>query len=195
MHGHLLLTLSRPLVTYNQTMPLNLWHDVPRGVTKTLNAIVEIPMGSRVKYELDKKTGMIKYDRVLYSPMHYPANYGFVPQTLWEDGDPLDVLILGADELIPGCLIEVRPIGVLDMVDGGDGDAKVLAVPCGDPRWNNTNDIADIESHILEEIKHFFKVYKDLQNKEVFVGEWRDRAEAEKDIERAFVMYDEKYKK
>lgn len=175
-------------------MPLNLWHDVPRGNAEALNAIIEIPMGSRVKYELDKKTGMIKYDRVLYSPMHYPANYGFVPQTLWDDGDPLDVLVLGADELIPGCLIEVRPIGVLDMVDGGDGDAKILAVPCGDPRWNNTNDISHVEAHILEEIKHFFKVYKDLQNKEVFVGEWRDRAEAVKDIDKSFVMYDEKMK-
>lgn len=176
-------------------MPLNLWHDVPRGDVGALNAIIEIPMGSRVKYELDKKTGMIKYDRVLYSPMHYPANYGFVPQSLWDDGDPLDVLVLGADELIPGCLIEVRPIGVLDMIDGGDGDAKILAVPAGDPRWNNTSDIADVESHILEEIKHFFKVYKDLQNKEVFVGEWRDRIEAEKDIEKSFVMYDEKMSK
>jgi inorganic pyrophosphatase len=172
-------------------MPLNLWHDVPRGNTQTLNAIIEIPMGSRVKYELDKKTGIIKYDRVLYSPMHYPANYGFVPQTLWDDGDPLDVLVLGAEELVPGCLIEVRPIGVLDMVDGGDGDAKILAVPCGDPRWNNTSDISNVEAHILEEIKHFFKVYKDLQNKEVFVGEWRDRTEADKDIEKSFVLYDE----
>ncbi|HXK37838.1 MAG TPA: inorganic diphosphatase [Candidatus Paceibacterota bacterium] len=172
-------------------MPLNLWHDVPRGTTQALNAIIEIPMGSRVKYELDKKTGIIKYDRVLYSPMHYPANYGFVPQTLWDDGDPLDVLVLGAEELVPGCLIEVRPIGVLDMVDGGDGDAKILAVPCNDPRWNNTNDISNVEAHILEEIKHFFKVYKTLQNKEVFVGEWRDRVEADKDIEKSFVLYDE----
>jgi inorganic pyrophosphatase len=176
-------------------MPLNLWHDVSRGNAKSLNAIIEIPMGSRVKYELDKKTGMIKYDRVLYSPMHYPTNYGFVPQTLWDDGDPLDVLVLGADELIPGCLIEVRPIGVLDMIDGGDGDAKILAVPSNDPRWNNTTDISGVESHILEEIKHFFKVYKDLQFKEVFVGEWRDYAEAEKDIEKSFVLYDEKFNK
>ncbi len=176
-------------------MPLNLWHDIPRGTAENLNVIIEIPMGSRVKYELDKSTGLIKYDRVLYSPMHYPANYGFAPQTLWDDGDPLDVLVLGADELIPGCLIEVRPIGVLDMIDGGDGDAKVLAVPSHDPRWNNTKNIDDVESHILEEIKHFFKVYKDLQNKQVFVGEWRDRQEATKDIEKSFELYEGKYKK
>ena len=108
---------------------MNLWHDIPYGDKDGLNVIVEIPMLSRVKYELDKDTGLIKYDRVLYSPMHYPANYGFVPQTLWDDGDPLDVLVLGAEPLVPGCLVEARPIGVLDMIDGGEGDAKLLAVP------------------------------------------------------------------
>ena len=174
-------------------MPLNLWHDIDRGNHEVLNVIIEIPTGSRVKYELDKKTGMIKYDRVLYSPMHYPANYGFVPRTLWDDGDPLDVLVLGADPLIPGCLLEARPIGVLDMVDSGDGDAKILAVPNGDPRWNNTTCLEDVEDHILEEIKHFFKVYKDLQHKAVNVGEWRDCSEAKKDIERSFNLYDAEY--
>lgn len=173
----------------------NLWHDIPRGNTELLNVIIEIPMGSRVKYELDKKTGMIKYDRVLYSPMHYPANYGFAPQTLWEDGDPLDVLVLGAEPLIPGCLIEARPIGVLDMVDGGFGDAKVLAVPAEDPRWQDTRDIGDVESHVLEEIRHFFRVYKDLQNKTVEVGAWRDIEEAKRDVTKSFAYYDEKYTK
>ncbi len=174
---------------------MNLWHDIPHGEKDAINVIVEIPMLSRVKYELDKDTGLIKYDRVLYSPMHYPANYGFVPQTLWEDGDPLDVLVLGAEPLVPGCLVEARPIGVLDMVDGGEGDAKVLAVPVADPRWKNTKDIADLEPHFLEEIKHFFTVYKDLQKKKVEVGEWRNRESAEKDVLRSFELYSEKYGK
>lgn len=169
---------------------MNLWHDVPRGEKEELTVIIEIPMGSRVKYELDKETGLIKYDRVLYSPMHYPANYGFVPQTLWDDGDPLDVLVLGQEALVPGCLIDVRPIGVLDMVDGDEGDAKVLAVPCADPRWKETKDIGDLEPHVLEEIRHFFHVYKDLQKKKVEVGEWKGRAEAILVVEKSFNLYD-----
>ena len=154
-----------------------------------MNVIIEIPMGSRVKYELDKDTGLIKFDRVLYSPMHYPANYGFVPQTLWDDGDPLDVLVLGYEPLVPGCLVEVRPIGVLDMIDGGDGDAKVLAVPVSDPRYKEVKDITDVEPHTLLEIKHFFTVYKDLQKKKVEVGEWRNSAEAKKDFAKSVELY------
>lgn len=172
---------------------MNLWHDIEHGDKEKLNVIIEIPMLSRVKYELDKDTGLIKYDRVLYSPMHYPANYGFVPQTLWDDGDPLDVLVLGAEPLIPGCLVEARPIGVLDMIDGGEGDAKVLAVPISDPRWKNTNDIGDLEPHILDEIKHFFTVYKDLQMKKVEVGTWRDANSAKDDVEKSIAQYKEKY--
>lgn len=168
---------------------MNLWHDIPYGNKDVLNVIIEIPMLSRVKYELDKDTGLIKYDRVLYSPMHYPANYGFVPQTLWDDGDPLDVLVLGAEPLVPGCLVEARPIGVLDMVDGGEGDAKVLAVPAADPRWKNTKDISDLEPHALEEIKHFFTVYKDLQKKKVEVGEWRDAISAKADVIKSIESY------
>lgn len=158
-----------------------------------MNVIIEIPMLSRVKYELDKDTGLIKYDRVLYSPMHYPANYGFVPQTLWDDGDPLDVLVLGAEPLVPGCLVEARPIGVLDMIDGGEGDAKVLAVPAADPRFKNTKDLSDLEPHILDEIKHFFTVYKDLQQKKVEVGEWRDASAAKIDVQKSIAQYQKKY--
>lgn len=169
---------------------MNLWHDVPHGTAEELNVIIEIPSGSRVKYEVDKDTGLIMYDRVLYSPMHYPANYGFVPQTLWEDGDPLDVLVLGAEPLVPGCLVKVRPIGVLDMIDGGEGDAKVLAVPVADPRMKNMKDISDVEPHILDEIQHFFKVYKDLQKKEVKVGDWRDAKAAREACEQSFVAYE-----
>ena len=157
---------------------MNLWHDIAPGDKDGLNVVIEIPKLSRVKYELDKDTGLIKFDRVLYSPMHYPANYGFVPQTLWDDGDPLDVLVMGHEPLISGCLIEVRPIGVLDMVDGGEGDAKVLAVPSADPRFKNTKDISDLEPHFLDEIKHFFTVYKDLQKKKVEVGDWHGKEDA-----------------
>ncbi len=174
---------------------MNLWHDIPSGDKDKLNAIIEVPKGSRVKYELDKKTGLIKFDRVLYSPMHYPANYGFVPQTLWEDGDPLDVLVIAHEPLVPGTLVEVRPIGVLEMNDSGEDDAKVLSVPIEDPRFVNTKDISDLEPHSLEEIKHFFKVYKDLQNKEVRVGEWGGKEEAEKVINKSFTLYKEKYGK
>ncbi len=171
---------------------MNILKDVAPGTAEEMNVIIEIPMGSRVKYELDKETGLIKFDRVLYSPMHYPANYGFVPQTLWDDGDPLDVLVLGYEALVPGCLVEARPIGVLDMIDGGDGDAKVLAVPTSDPRYKEVKDLGDVEPHILEEIKHFFKVYKDLQKKKVEVGEWRSAAEAKKDFAKSIELYKKK---
>ena len=172
---------------------MNLWHDVPHGENTKLNAIIEIPKESRVKYELDKKTGLIKYDRVLYSPMHYPANYGFVPQTLWEDGDPLDVLVLAYEALVPGTLIEVRPIGVLDMNDSGEDDAKVLAVPVEDPRFEQTNSITDIPPHILKEIRHFFEAYKTLQNKPVIVGEWGGVTQAQEVVEKSILLYDKKY--
>ncbi len=173
----------------------NLWHDIDRENSKEFNVIIEIPKGSRIKYELDKKTGLIKFDRVLYSPMHYPGDYGFIPQSLWEDGDPFDVLVLTREPLVPGCLVKCRAVGVLDMIDGGEGDAKVLAVPITDPRFNHILDLKNVNPHILKEIKHFFSVYKELQNKEVEVGDWRDKKEAIKDIEKSFKLYDQKFKK
>ncbi|MDP3726015.1 MAG: inorganic diphosphatase [bacterium] len=174
---------------------MNIWHDVDSGTAEKLNVIIEIPKLSRVKYELDKKTGLIKFDRVLYSPMHYPTNYGFVPQTLWDDGDPLDVLVLGHEPLVPGSLIEGRPIGQLGMEDGGEDDVKILAVPTEDPRFNDTKDIADLEPHLLKEIKHFFEVYKDLQIKKVVVREWGNAKAAQESIEKSFKNYREKYSK
>jgi inorganic pyrophosphatase len=172
----------------------NLWHDVDRKKPEEFNCIIEIGKGSRVKYEVDKETGLIAFDRVLYSPMHYPANYGFIPQTLWEDGDPVDVLVLTHEELVPGCIVKCRPIGVLDMIDGGEGDAKLLAVPVKDPRFNKTDSIKDLEPHLLEEIKHFFQVYKDLQKKKVEVGEWSDKSEAIKCVKKSFELYDKEHK-
>lgn len=166
-------------------------HTVNPGSAEALNVIIEIPKMSRVKYEIDKETGLICVDRVLYSPMHYPANYGFVPQTLWEDGDPLDVLVMSHEPFFPGCLVSARPIGVLNMTDDGDSDAKVLAVPVKDPRYKTIKSIEDIDPHTLEEIKHFFKVYKDLQEKEVIVAEWEGKEAALRDVEKAIAAYKE----
>ena len=171
----------------------NLWHDVKRGNSKEFNVIIEIPKESRIKYEVDKDSGLICFDRVLYSSQHYPANYGFVPRTLWEDNDPLDVLVITHEPLVPGCLVKSRAIGVLDMIDGGEGDAKILAVPIEDPRFNEIHNLSDIQPHLLKEVKHLFETYKDLQNKKVEVGEWHDKNRAKSDIEKSFKLYDEKY--
>jgi inorganic pyrophosphatase len=172
----------------------NLWHDVDRKKVDEFNVIVECPKGSRVKYEVDKETGLIMFDRVLYSPMHYNNNYGFIPQTLWEDGDPVDVLVLNDEPLIPGCLVKCRPVGVLDMIDSGEGDAKLLAVPVKDPRWNHVKDIKDVSPHYLEEVQEFFRVYKNLQKKKVEVGDWKDIKEAIKVVQKSFDLYDKEYK-
>lgn len=172
---------------------MNLWHDLKAGNREKLSVVIEVPKLSRVKYELDKDSGLIKVDRVLYSPMHYPANYGFVPRTLWDDGDPLDVLVLSYEDFVPGCIVDARPIGVLDMNDSGDDDAKILAVPTEDPRFNGIKDIKDVEKHLLDEIQHFFRVYKDLQKKKVVVGEWEDKSKALEAIDHSFKLYNEKY--
>ncbi len=173
---------------------VNLWHDVDRKSSEEFTAVIEISKGSRVKYEVDKDTGLIMFDRVLYSPMHYSANYGFVPQTLWEDGDPLDVLVLSEEPLVPGCIVKCRALGVLDMIDGGEGDAKVLAVPVKDPRFAHMKEITDVAPHLLAEMQEFFKVYKNLQKKEVEVGAWEDRATAIESIQKSFELYDKEYK-
>ncbi len=174
---------------------MNFLHDLPSGESKKLNAIIEIPKFSRIKYEVDKATGLIKFDRVLYSPMHYPANYGFVPQTWWDDEDPLDILVLGEEPIAPGVLVTVRPIGALQMNDGGDDDIKVLGVPTEDPRFANTNDLTDIEPHLLKEIAHFFARYKELQKKEVRVGDWVGKDAALAAAEKAIALYKEKFGK
>jgi len=172
---------------------MNPWHDLKPGSDKELNVVIEVPKLSRIKYELDKESGLIKVDRTLYSPMHYPANYGFVPRTLWDDGDPLDILVMSHEPFVPGCLVDARPIGMLNMVDDGDGDAKILAVPTKDPRYKNIHSISDLDAHFLEEISHFFKVYKDLQNKKVEVQNWEGADEATKAVDHALELYKEKY--
>ncbi|MDP3902312.1 MAG: inorganic diphosphatase [bacterium] len=159
------------------------------------NAIIEIPKNSQNKYELDKETGMVKLDRVLYSPMHYPADYGFIPETLAEDGDPADVIILGGNPLFPGCVVKVRPIGMLKMIDSGEQDNKILGVQVNNPRFDNINDIADLEklhTHSLKEIAHFFETYKQLQNKEVKIIGWENADAAKEEVKRSQDMYKNK---
>ena len=164
-----------------------------RKKVEEFNVIIECPKGSRIKYEVDKETGLIMFDRVLYSPMHYATDYGFVPQTLWEDGDALDVMVLGHDPVVPGCLIRCRPLAYLEMIDGGDSDIKVLAVPVTDPRFEYIKTINDVDPHLLKEIKHFFKVYKDLQEKKVEVGEWIGYDETIKATQKSFDLYDKEF--
>ena len=140
---------------------MNLWHDVELGndVPKIINVIVEIPKGAQNKYEYDKSLNIIKLDRVLFSPFHYPGDYGFLPRTLSADGDPLDALVLVTNPTYPGILIKARPVGMLRMSDVGKIDDKILCVSNDDPRFNEYKDISDLEEHLLKEITHFFKVY------------------------------------
>lgn len=146
----------------------------------TFDAIIEIPRGSRNKYEMDHETGRIRFDRVLYSPMFYPADYGFVENTLGLDGDPIDVLVFLTEPTVPGCVIEVKTIGVLKMSDDKGQDEKLICVPVADPTWNQLENITDMNPHTLKEVEHFFRVYKDLENKTTTIEGYGDKTEAEK---------------
>jgi inorganic pyrophosphatase len=139
-----------------------------------VDAWIEIPTGSQNKYEFDKEKGAFLLDRVLYSPMHYPAEYGYLKNTLALDGDPLDILVLTTFPTFPGCVIESRVIGVLIMSDDKGQDEKLLGVPVNDPRWNEVNSLKDVPQHVLKEIAHFFEVYKDLENKKTVIEGWKD---------------------
>lgn len=161
---------------------------------KVVEAIIEIPMGSQNKYEYDEEKGVFKLDRVLYSPMFYPAEYGYIDETLALDGDPLDILVLVTNPTFPGCVIDARVIGYLHMIDGGEEDAKLIAVPTEDPRYKDVHSIKDIPSHILDEIAHFFKTYKDLELKKTEIGEWEDAEAAAKLVDECIARYDEKQK-
>ncbi len=149
---------------------------IGRGAPTVVNGIVEIPKGSSNKYEYDLQHQVFVLDRVLYSPLFYPCDYGWVASTLSEDGDPLDILILGSHPTFPGCVVESRPIGALAMKDEHGTDFKVLAVTCGDPRFQEAVDLSGVSAHLLREIEHFFRVYKDLEEKEVEVLGWVDLA-------------------
>ncbi len=174
---------------------MNLWHEVAPGTTEEINAIIEINKGSKNKYEIDKETGLIALDRVLHTSQDFPFDYGFVPQSLWEDGDPLDVIVLTTYPLMPGTLARVRPVGAVDMVDSGEGDIKIIAVPTKDPRWNEVIDLKDVNKHTLKEIEHFFTTYKKLQNKEVIIRGFLDKKEAMVAFEKGLTLYQEKFSK
>jgi inorganic pyrophosphatase len=171
------------------------WRDLSPGKhpPDEVTAVIEIPSGSRNKYELDKESGMIKLDRVLYSAVHYPGDYGFVPRTLAEDGDPCDMLVLLNEPTFPGCLIDVRPIGVLRLVDRGVPDDKILGVPIEDPFYHEYFDIADIPQHYLKEVEHFFRIYKDLEGKRVQTLDWEPCEAAKVEIQEAMQRYREVY--
>lgn len=174
---------------------MNLWHDIEAGTVDEITTIVEINKGSKNKYEIDKKTGLIALDRAMHTSQDYPFDYGFVPQTLWEDNDPLDVVILTTYPLFPGVLVRVRPVAVIDMVDGGDSDAKVIAVPTEDPRWDNVQDLSDVNPHTIKEIEHFFLTYKKLQKKEVVINGIHGKDKARETFEKSIKLYKEKFAK
>ena len=175
---------------------LHLWRDISpgRNPPEEVTAVIEIPSGSRNKYELDKETGLPKLDRVLYSAVHYPSDYGFIPQTLHEDGDPLDVLVMVKEQTFPGCMIDVRPIGVLRMLDRGEPDDKILGVPLHDPAHEEYFDIADIPQHTLKEVEYFFSTYKDLEGKRVQVVGWEKSERAMQIVQDSIERYDRKYR-
>lgn len=170
---------------------MNPWHDIEMGAKapEVVTALIEIPKGSKTKFELDKDSGLLKVDRVLHSAVHYPAHYGFIPQSFCDDKDPLDVLILGQAEVYPLSLIEVRPIGYMGMIDGGEGDDKVIAVHKDDPYMKEINDISDLPQHLVKEIKHFFETYKDLEGKKVEIKGFFGKAEAHKIVLEAKELY------
>ena len=172
----------------------NVWHNVnPERIKKDdFLAVIEIPKGGKNKYELDKETGMIILDRVLYTSTHYPANYGFIPRTYADDGDPLDVLVLCQEVIDPLVLVRCYPIGVLKMIDGGKIDEKIIAVPFSDPTYAAYKNLEELPDHMSREISHFFEVYKMLENKETSVNEIMGREEAERIIEESIQSYKEK---
>ena len=174
---------------------MNIWHDIdPAEITpEKFTGVIEIPKGSKCKYELDKYTGLLKLDRILYTSTHYPANYGFIPRTFADDGDPLDVLVLCNEPIQPLTLVQVYPIGVMRMLDDGHIDDKIIAVPFTDPNYNSYHSIDELPAHIFDEIMHFFKVYKQLENKQTDIKELYNREEAEKIVRDAIDGYVENF--
>ncbi len=172
------------------------WHGISPGenAPRLVNAVVEIPQGSRCKYEIDKESGMLKLDRIIYSSFHYPCNYGFIPQTYGDDKDPLDILILTSLPVQALCLMQARVVGVMQMIDGGDADDKIIAVAANDPTVNHYNNIEELPKHFFDELRHFFEEYKKLENKTVIVEEFGDKTQALKVIEDAMAFYKKSFK-
>lgn len=175
----------------------NIWHDInPRRISpEKFMAVIEIPKGVKNKYEMDKETGLLRLDRVLYTSTHYPANYGFIPRTLGDDGDPLDVLLLCSEALEPLVLCRSYPIGYISMIDNGKNDEKIIAIPFSDPMYNQYTDISQLPAHIFDEMRHFFSVYKNLEGKTTAVNEVMGREEAIVVIEKAIGDYHKKFGK
>jgi inorganic pyrophosphatase len=169
----------------------NPWHNVSYGenVPKVVNGIIEIPKGTRAKYELDKDSGLLILDRVLYSSVYYPANYGFIPQTYCDDKDPLDILIISQIEIVPLCIVPAKVIGVMRMLDGGEADDKIIAVAEGDPSVNHINDISELPKHFISEMRNFFEDYKKLENKTVQVEEFENAKVAQGILKKAIEDY------
>lgn len=176
---------------------MNIWHDINPNRIKpeVFTAVIEIPNGSKNKYELDKETGMLKLDRILYTATHYPANYGFIPRTYAEDNDPLDVLVLCQEEIAPLTLVECYPIGMLNMIDGGEEDEKIIAIPVRHPSLSKYRDIAELPAHLSNEISHFFEVYKFLEEKQTAIKEMNGAEVAKACIEKCIKVYEEKFRK
>ena len=174
---------------------MNIWHEIsPERIKKDdFISVVEITKGGKNKYELDKETGLLRLDRILYTATHYPANYGFIPRTYGDDNDPLDVLVVASEPIIPMTLVDCRPIGVIKMNDQGSNDEKIIAVCLSDPFYSNVKSIFDLPSHILDEFKHFFEVYKTLENKITTVTEVDDVDEAKNIIRNCMNSYVEKF--
>lgn len=173
----------------------NIWHDInpDRIRPSDFVACIEISKGSKKKYELDKETGLIILDRILYTSTHYPANYGFIPRTYGDDKDPLDVLVLCSEDINPLSLVRCYPVGVMYMMDNGSRDEKIIAIPYNDPTYNCYTDIAQLPKHVFEEIRHFFDVYKDLEDKETAVKEFGGPVEAIEIIDQCIDGYNKKF--
>jgi len=176
---------------------MNLWHDIEAGknAPEIVTAIIEIPHKSRAKYEIDKETGLLSLDRVLFSAMHYPANYGFIPQTLGDDNDPVDILVISYAELPPKTLVQARPVGVLHMIDGGEGDEKIIAVASDDVTVNHIHSLDQLPQSLLNEIEHFFARYKDLEKKSVELKGFSDKTVAQGVIRTGIENYNKHYQK
>ena len=174
---------------------MNIWHDIsPENIKpENFTAVIEISKGSRCKYELDKEIGMLRLDRILYTATHYPANYGFIPRTLSEDQDPLDVLVICQEPLEPMSIVQCYPIGILYMIDENEVDEKIIAIPVNDPNLNSYNDITELPKHQFEEIKHFFEVYKFLENKTTRVDKIDGREAAVETIKKCKKAYKDKF--
>jgi len=173
------------------------WHGVSFGdaAPRVVNAVIEIPQGSRAKYEIDKETGLLRLDRVIYSSFYYPCNYGFIPQTYGDDKDPLDILVITSLSVQALCIMEAKVVGVMQMIDSGDADDKIIAVAAKDPGVNHYNNIEELPKHFFDELRHFFEEYKKLENKTVVVEEFGDKATALKIIEEAIGFYKDNYRK